>query len=66
MESLVCNENIGTKDLNERANIMESCEEAIDIIKEQKDIIKTDQKNIILFAYQQGKVFRKCKKNKNN
>ena len=34
---------------------MESCEEAMDIIKEYKDIIETNKKKIKFFAYQQGK-----------
>ena len=34
MEPLDYNENIDTQDLNERANIVESYEEAMDIIKE--------------------------------
>ena len=33
-------------------------------IKEYEDIIKKNKKNIIFFAYQQGKVFRKFKKNR--
>ena len=44
MESLIYNENINTKD--EQANIMKSCEEAMDIAKQYKDIIKTKKKNI--------------------
>ena len=43
---------------------MESWEKAKDIIKEYKDIIKTNQKNVLLFAYSQGKVFRKFKENR--
>ena len=46
-DSLVYNENNDREDLNEQANIMESYEEAMDIIKEYKDIIKTNKKNII-------------------
>ena len=34
---------------------MESCEEAMDIIKEYEDIIETNKKKINFFAYQQGK-----------
>ena len=60
MESLVFNEDIDTKDLNEWATIEESCKESLDIIKEYEGIIKTNKKNIF-FAYQQGKVFRKFK-----
>ena len=44
MESLIYNENINTKD--EQANIMKSCEEAMDIAKQYKHIIKTKKKNI--------------------
>ena len=53
MESLVYNENIDTEDLSERANIVESCEEAMDVIKKYEDIIETNKKSIIFFAYQQ-------------
>ena len=44
---------------------MEHYEEAINIIKEYQDIIKTNKKNIIFFAYQQGKVFKRFKENEN-
>ena len=37
----------------------------MDIIKETEDIIKTNKKDIIFFVYQQGKVFRKFKENRN-
>ena len=59
MDSLVHNENIDTEDLNERANIVEveSYGKAMDIINEYKDIVKENRKNIIFFAYQQGKSF---------
>ena len=33
-------------------------------MKEYEDIIKTNKKNIIFFAYQQDEVFRKCKENR--
>ena len=63
MDSLVYNENINTEDLNECAVRVEGYEKAVNIVKEYEDIIKTDKKNIIYFAYQQGKVFRTFKKN---
>ena len=53
--------NINTEDLNEQANIVESYEESMGIIKKYKDTIKTNKKNIIFFAYKQGKVFSKLK-----
>ena len=53
--------NINTEDLNEQANIVESYEESMGIIKKYKDTIKINKKNIIFFAYKQGKVFSKLK-----
>ena len=43
---------------------MEGYEEAMDIIKEYEDIIKTNKKDITSFAFQQGKVFRKFRENR--
>ena len=64
MDLLIYKENIDTEDLNEGANIVESYEEGVDYIKEYKDIIKTNKKSIIFFAYQQDEVFRKFKENR--
>ena len=65
MDSLVYNENTDKEDLNKWANVVESFEEAMDFIKKyEEDIIKTNKKNVIFFAYQQGKVFRKFKENR--
>ena len=64
IDSFVYNENINTKDLNELEDRVEGYEEAMIIIKEYEDIIKTSKMNIIFFAYQQGKVFRKFKENR--
>ena len=50
LESLVYNGNFNTNDLNEWANIVGSCEELMDIIKEYEDIVKTSKNNIIFFA----------------
>ena len=57
MESLLYNESINTEDLNERAYKAESYEEVMVIIKEYEDTIKTNKKNLIFFAYQEGKRF---------
>ena len=51
MDSIVYNKNINTEDLNERGNRVEDYEEAMGIIKEYEDIIKTNTKNIMFFAY---------------
>ena len=64
IDSFVYNENINTKDLNKLEDRVEGYEEAMIIIKEYEDIIKTSKMNIIFFAYQQGKVFRKFKENR--
>ena len=43
---------------------MEGYEKAMTIIKECEDIIKTNKKNIIFFAYQQDRIYRKFKENR--
>ena len=48
IDSFVYNENSTTEDLNMRAK--KDYEEAMNIIKEYEDIIKTNKKNIILFC----------------
>ena len=56
MDSLAYN-NIVREGLNEQTNIVEIYEEAMDITKEDEDVIKTNKKDIILFKYQQDRVF---------
>ena len=46
------------------ADRVKDCQEALNIIKEYNDIIKKNKRNIICFAYQQGKVFKKFKENR--
>ena len=43
---------------------VKDCQEVLNIIKGYEDIIKKNKKNIICFAYQQGKVFKKFKENR--
>ena len=43
---------------------MEDYQEAMNIIEEYENIIQTNKKNIMRFAYQQGKVFRKFNENR--
>ena len=64
LDSLVYNVNINTEDLNERENRVEDYKEAMNIIKKTEDVIKTNRKNTIFFAYQQGKDYRKFKENR--
>ena len=45
------------------ADRVKDCQEALNIIKEYNDI-KKNKRNIICFAYQQGKVFKKFKENR--
>ena len=40
---------------------MKNCQEAVKIIKECENMIKTNKKIIIRFAYEQGKIFKKFK-----
>ena len=43
---------------------MEDYQEAMNIIEEYENIIQTNKKNIMRFAYQQGKVFREFNENR--
>ena len=42
---------------------MKNCQEVVKITKECENIIKKNKKNIIYFAYEQGKTFKKFKEN---
>ena len=65
MNSLVYNENIDTEDLNERANIVESYEEDMDIIKKYEDTIKTNKKNIMFLHIKKVKFLENLRKIEN-
>ena len=39
------------------ADRVKDCQQTLEIMKECDDIIKIKKKNIICFAYQQGKIF---------
>ena len=66
MDSLVYNENIDTEDLNKQANIVESYEEAMDIIKKYEVIIKTNKENIILLHINKVMVLENLRKIENS
>ena len=51
------NQNIDKEELNMRADRVKDYQQALNIVKEYEDIIKINKKNIICFAYQQGKIF---------
>ena len=60
IDSLGFNENIDKEEIIMCGDRVKDCQEVLNI-KECEDIIKTNGKNIICFAYQQGKVFKKFK-----
>ena len=64
IDSLDFNKNIDKEELNMRTSRVIDFQEALNIIKECKDIIKTNRKNIKCFSHQQGKVFKKFKENR--
>ena len=47
------------KNLSARADVIKDYQEAVEIIKECKNIIRTNKKKILDFAYKQGKIFEK-------
>ena len=57
LDSLVYSENITKEDLSARVDTVEDCQETVKIIEEHENIIKTNKKNIMLFAYEQGTIF---------
>ena len=61
LDSFVYDE-INKEDLSARVDTVKDCQEAMKIIKEYENIIKTNKKNIICFAYKQGKIFKMFKK----
>ena len=48
---------INREDLSAGADNVKNCQEAVKIIEECENMIKTNKKNIIRFAYEQGKIF---------
>ena len=54
-------DDISKEDLSTRADTIKDYQEAMKIIKECENIIKTNKKKIIGFAYKQGKIFKKFK-----
>ena len=61
LDSLVHDENINNEDLSARVDTVRDCQEAMKIIKERENIIKTNKKKIICLANEQGKIFKKFK-----
>ena len=49
------------EDLNELAEKVQKPEEAADIIKQCKEILRTKRKGIVSVAYYQGKIFKRFK-----
>ena len=56
LDSFVYDE-INKEESSARADTVKDCQKAEKIIKECENIIKTNKKNIICFAYEQGKIF---------
>ena len=58
IDSIVNNDIIETKELNEKTDKLEKPEDVAVVIKQYEDIIRTKKKNIISTAYYRGKVFK--------
>ena len=56
LDSFVYGE-INREDLSTRADNAKNCQEAVKIIKEYENMVKTNEKNIIRFEYEQGKIY---------
>ena len=62
LDSFAYNE-ISKEDLSARARAdnMKNCRQAMKIINECENMIKMNKENVIRFAYEQGKIFKKFK-----
>ena len=60
LDSFVYNK-INKKDLIAREDNVQNCQEGTKIMKECENMIKTNKENIIRFAYEQDKIFKKFK-----
>ena len=58
---MVVNEVAESDELNKQAEEVQKPEDAADLIKQYKSIIRTKKKGIINIAFHQGKVFKKFK-----
>ena len=56
LDSFVYDE-INKEDLSAGADNVKNCKEELKFIEECENMIKTNKKNIIRFAYEQGKIF---------
>ena len=56
LDSFVYGE-INREDLSTRTDNVKNCQEAVKIIKEYENMVKTNEKNIIRFEYEQGKIY---------
>ena len=52
---------VESEHLDKMTNRVEKSEDAVFIIREYENIIRTKKKNIIRIVYQQGKVFKRFK-----
>ena len=48
---------INREDLSTRTDNVKNCQEVVKIIKEYENMVKTNEKNIIRFEYEQGKIY---------
>ena len=63
-DAFVYDKNVNKEDLSARADDIKECQKALKIIEVYKNIIKTNKKKIICFAYEQDKTFKKFKEDK--
>ena len=61
LEWIIINEVVESEELNEKAEEIQECEEAAEVIKQYEYIIKTKKKEIISISYYQGKTFKRFK-----
>ena len=63
LDSLISKEEIENKDLEELIKNRSNPNDAIELVKKLDQLTKCSKNNILVWTYQQGKVFQKIKSN---
>ena len=61
-ESIIIDETVN-QDIENTAKNVESSEKAVEVVKKMEKIIKSNKRDLLLLAYQQGQIFKRFKLN---
>ena len=61
-ESIIIDETVN-QDIENTLKNVESSEKAVEVVKKMEKIIKSNKRDLLLLAYQQGQIFKRFKLN---